>query len=335
MTVRETVVKVGAEGGSITLFREGDGEAWKFGMATNESAMYDMLSEEDLVGLGPAAKESGSVHSFAEALNLLDRYPWYRLLPLDVHPEYLDEVVRAVAERSDPITAARWLLKFAGSVAVLKGAGVSAESGIPTFRSDGGYWRTHRFQDLATAEGFSRDPKLVWTWYEERRRTIALARPNDAHYAICRIEGTKPIFTLITQNVDGLHELAGSRNVIRLHGDIWTLRCLKCGTERVDRSQLDDLPPHCACGGMLRPGVVWFGENLPAGAIERAERAVRSSDVLIVVGTSGQVYPAAGLISMANTAIEVNPEPTDFSDRVTFSLRGTSAEILPRLLKDH
>jgi len=159
-------------------------------MATNESAMYDMLSEEDLVGLGPAAKESGSVHSFAEALNLLDRYPWYRLLALDVHPEYLDEVVRAVAERSDPITAARWLLKFAGSVAVLTGAGVSAESGIRHSAATVAIADTP-LQDLARLKVSPRS-KLVWTWYEERRRTIALARPNDGHYAICRIEERSP-----------------------------------------------------------------------------------------------------------------------------------------------
>ena len=209
---------------------------------------------------------------------------------------------------------------------------MSAESGIPTFRSNGGYWRQHRFEDLATPEGFARDPKFVWTWYEERRRAIAQAKPNAGHYALVELEKTKPIFTLITQNVDGLHDLAGSKNVIKLHGDIWTLRCLKCGKERVDRAELNDLPPLCECGGMLRPGVVWFGEALPEGALERATGAVRAADVLIVAGTSAQVYPAAGLIPLASAVIEINPEETAFSDEVTFSLRGTSAEILPRLL---
>lgn len=223
---------------------------------------------------------------------------------------------------------ARRLLQSASSVAVLSGAGVSAESGIPTFRSNGGYWRTHSFQDLATPEGFARDPKLVWTWYEERRRAIALAKPNAGHYALVELEQAKPEFTLITQNVDGLHELAGSRNVIRLHGSIWTLRCLKCGEERVERGQLDELPPYCRCGGMLRPGVVWFGEQLPPGAMARAEAAVRAADLLIVAGTSAQVYPAAGLIPMAKTVIEINPEATAFSDRVALTLRGTSAETL-------
>jgi NAD-dependent deacetylase len=224
------------------------------------------------------------------------------------------------------------LLKSAAKVAVLTGAGVSAESGLPTFRSNGGYWRTHRFEDLATPEGFARDPKFVWTWYEERRRAIAQAKPNAGHYALVALEKQKPVFTLITQNVDGLHDLAGSKNIIKLHGDIWTVRCLKCEEQRTDHSQLEDLPPHCACGGMLRPGVVWFGEALPPGAMERAAAAVRAADVLIVAGTSAQVYPAAGLISLATAVIEINLEETPFSDAVTFSLRGTSAELLPKLL---
>jgi NAD-dependent deacetylase len=228
------------------------------------------------------------------------------------------------------------LLKSAAKVAVLTGAGVSAESGIPTFRGTsgnaGGYWRQYRFEDLATPHAFARDPKFVWTWYEERRRAIAKAKPNAGHHALVELEKRKPDFTLITQNVDGLHDLAGSKNVVKLHGDIWTLRCLKCGAERVDRSQLDDLPPYCECGGMLRPGVVWFGEALPERALEQANAAVRAADVLIVAGTSAQVYPAAGLIPLASAVIEINPEETDFSDEVTFSLRGTSAEILPRLL---
>lgn len=224
------------------------------------------------------------------------------------------------------------LLKSAADVAVLTGAGVSAESGIPTFRSNGGYWQQYRFEDLATPEAFARDPKFVWTWYEERRRAIAKAQPNPGHFALVELEHRKPKFTLITQNVDGLHDLAGSKNLIKLHGDIWAVRCLACGAERVDRSELNDLPPHCKCGGMLRPGVVWFGEMLPEGAMERATAAVRAADVLIVAGTSAQVYPAAGLIPMARAVIEINPQATSYSDDVTFSVRGTSAEVLPRLI---
>jgi NAD-dependent deacetylase len=233
------------------------------------------------------------------------------------------------------IERARAVVREARSIAVLTGAGISAESGIPTFRSNGGYWRTRRFEDLATPEGFARDPKLVWEWYEERRRAIARAKPNAGHLALVEIERHAPRFTLITQNVDGLHDAAGSRNTIKLHGDIWMVRCVACGDERNDRSELDDLPPPCACGGMLRPGVVWFGEALPEGAMEGAEAAVKDADVVIVAGTSARVYPAAGLIPYAiergSTVIEINPEKTDFSEAVAFPIAGRAAEILPRL----
>jgi NAD-dependent deacetylase len=234
------------------------------------------------------------------------------------------------------IEAARAAVRAAKAVVVLTGAGVSAESGIPTFRSNGGFWRTRRFEDLATPQGFARDPKLVWEWYEERRRSIAAARPNAGHEALAALERRLARFTLITQNVDGLHERAGSKNIVKLHGDIWVLRCTVCGRERTDREPIAELPPHCACGGMQRPGVVWFGETLPEGAMERAAEAVGHADVVIVAGTSARVYPAAGLIPMAMdrgaTVIEVNPEATDFSGEVTFALRGPSAELLPQLL---
>jgi len=234
------------------------------------------------------------------------------------------------------LEAARNAVRGANRIAVLTGAGVSAESGIPTFRSHGGFWRNRRFEDLATPQGFARDPKLVWQWYEERRRGIASARPNAGHAALVSIERRATEFTLITQNVDGLHDLAGSKNIVKLHGDIWTVRCTSCGSARTERAEMNDLPPHCACGGMLRPGVVWFGEMLPQGAIESATAAVRRAEVLIVAGTSAQVYPAAGLIPLALDSgaqvVEINPEPTDFSGEVTFALRGNSADILPQLV---
>jgi NAD-dependent deacetylase len=234
------------------------------------------------------------------------------------------------------LDAVRKVVRGATRIAVLTGAGVSAESGIPTFRSNGGFWRNNRFEDLATPQGFARDPKFVWQWYEERRRGIALARPNAGHEALAAMERRTSDFTLITQNVDGLHDAAGSKNIIKLHGDIWVVRCAACGVERVERAEFNELPPRCACGGMLRPGVVWFGEMLPEGSLERAEAAVRRAEVLIVAGTSAQVYPAAGLIPLAAgsgaAVIEVNPEVTDFSGEVTFALRGNSAEILPLLV---
>ena len=234
---------------------------------------------------------------------------------------------------SSSLTTWKNLPRISGKrIAVLTGAGVSAESGIPTFRSNGGYWKQHRFKDLATPEAFARDPKLVWTWYEERRRAIAAARPNAGHEALAEMEKRAASFILIAQNVDGLHQLAGSKNIIRLHGSIWAVRCLKCNEERIDRSEFDNLPPRCECGGMLRPGVVWFGESLPEGAMEKATAAVRAADLLIVAGTSAQVYPAAGLIPLATTVIEINPEATAFSRDVAYSIRGSSAEILPQLL---
>ena len=231
---------------------------------------------------------------------------------------------------------ARQAVRSARNIAVLTGAGVSAESGIPTFRSNGGFWQNRRFEDLATPQGFARDPKFVWEWYEERRRGIAATKPNAGHHALVQMEQRADTFTLITQNVDGLHDAAGSKNIVKLHGDIWIVRCLACRKERDERAELNELPPHCDCGGMLRPGVVWFGEMLPEGAMERAGDAVRKAEVFIVAGTSAQVYPAAGLIPLAidngATVIEINPEATDFSRDVTFALRGTSAEILPQLL---
>jgi NAD-dependent deacetylase len=237
---------------------------------------------------------------------------------------------------SSNVEAARAVIGRANRVAVLTGAGVSAESGIPTFRSNGGYWQTHRFEELATLEGFNRNPKMVWEWYEERRRGISAAEPNPGHFALAHLETQKPAFTLITQNVDNLHHRAGSRNVLRLHGDIFLIRCMNCGRERVETDPLGELPPKCQCGGIMRPGVVWFGEMLPHGAIERATAAVSQCNVLLVAGTSAQVYPAAGLIPLAlengATVIEVNPEDTGFSDDVTIVLRGTSADLLPQLL---
>ncbi len=222
-------------------------------------------------------------------------------------------------------------------MAALTGAGISAESGVPTFRGPGGLWRQFRPEELATPEAFARDPRLVWEWYDWRRQRIAQAEPNPGHHALVRLERQKPAFTLITQNVDGLHERAGSVRVVKLHGDIWMVCCLRCGRRlRDERAPLPELPPRCACGGLLRPGVVWFGEPLPPGAWEQAERAARQAEVFLVVGTSAVVYPAAGLIPLAQAAgarlIEVNPEPTAFSAGLDCSLRGPAGEILPALI---
>jgi NAD-dependent deacetylase len=235
------------------------------------------------------------------------------------------------------VTQARAWLEAASSVVVLTGAGISAESGVPTFRGQGGLWKKFRAEDLATPAAFARNPRLVWEWYDSRRAALARVEPNAGHRALAQLEARKPRFTLVTQNVDGLHDRAGSRNVVKLHGDIWALRCLRCGRERRnERTPLPELPPCCECGGMLRPGVVWFGEPLPVEAWELAQKATREAEVLLVVGTSATVYPAAGLVPLAMSAgarvIECNVEETPFSSGLDRSLRGRAGELLPQLI---
>jgi NAD-dependent deacetylase len=232
---------------------------------------------------------------------------------------------------------AREWLKRASSVAALTGAGISAESGIPTFRGAGGLWREFRAEDLATPEAFARDPRLVWEWYDWRRCLIAQAEPNAGHRALAELERRVESFTLVTQNVDGLHDRAGSRNTLKVHGDIWMVRCTACGREqRDDRATLAELPPRCVCGGLLRPGVVWFGEALPAQVWIEAEAATREAEVFLVVGTAAVVYPAAGLVPLAKAAgarvIEINLDQTPYSDDVDCSLRGRAGELLPELI---
>ena len=222
-------------------------------------------------------------------------------------------------------------------VAVLTGAGVSAESGIPTFRGLGGLWNGRDPMSLATPQAFAADPALVWEFYNWRRDLVARARPNPAHVALAELAGRVPRLSLITQNVDRLHQRAGSRDVIELHGNLAEVRCTRCGT-LTDRAGEVLLPlPRCdACGQLARPAVVWFGEALPPAAWDAAERAVRDADVLLVVGTSAVVYPAAGLVTLARrppaTVIEVNLETTDVSAAVDIGLYGKAGEILPRLV---
>ncbi len=233
---------------------------------------------------------------------------------------------------------ARAWIRSASNVVALTGAGISAESGIPTFRGAGGLWRSFRPEQLATPEAFARDPGLVWEWYLWRRGLIARAQPNAGHYALVGLEERVPRFTLVTQNVDGLHERAGSRNVLKVHGDIWEVRCTACGRQgRDERLAFDPLPPRCACGGLLRPAVVWFGEMLPAAVWQAAERAAAAAEVLLVVGTSAVVHPAASLIPLAKSAgakvIEVNLEETPYSASLDCSLRGKAGDILPDLIE--
>jgi NAD-dependent deacetylase len=235
------------------------------------------------------------------------------------------------------MNAVREWLREASSIAVLTGAGVSAESGVPTFRGENGLWKQHRAEQLATPEAFARDPKLVWEWYDWRRSVLAQAKPNPGHYALAGAEARARKLTLITQNVDGLHELAGSRSVLRLHGSIWMLRCLGCGREREDRrTPLPEIPPRCDCGGILRPGVVWFGEALPANIWREAEKAARSAELFLLIGTSAVVYPAAGLAMMAKASgarvVEINIAETGLSGGIDEFLQGPSGELLPQLM---
>ncbi len=238
-----------------------------------------------------------------------------------------DEIVHDIATR----------LRHASSIAVLTGAGVSAESNIPTFRGNEGLWKQYRPQDLATPQAFARDPKLVWEWYDLRRQKISQAEPNPGHYALAQLEQRTAQFTLITQNVDDLHERAGSRRMLKVHGDIFKVRCTGCNQERLDkRAPLPEIPPRCECGELLRPGVVWFGEMLPQDVWRKAEDAAKSAQVFLVAGTSAVVYPAAGLVDLAKSSgamvVEINLERTSISQYADASLQGRSGELLPQLI---
>jgi NAD-dependent deacetylase len=227
-------------------------------------------------------------------------------------------------------------LRTAGCVAALTGSGISAESGVPTFRdAQTGLWARYDPQELATPEAFARNPRLVWEWYEWRRDLVDRAEPNPGHRALVVLENRAPEFTLITQNVDGLHQTAGSRAVIELHGNIGRTRCSEEGV--IVEEYGDGRPPRCPrCGAFLRPDVVWFGEMLPAGALEEASEAARGCDLFLSIGTSSLVYPAAGLpyeaLESGATIVEINPGETPLTPRAHFALRGRAGEVLPELL---
>jgi NAD-dependent deacetylase len=245
----------------------------------------------------------------------------------------------APAHLTGSLSRAATLLSGAERVAVLTGAGISAESGLATFRGPDGLWEGHRVEDVATPMAFARDPVLVWRFYNARRAALRAARPNPGHQALVQLEQKwRESFTLITQNVDGLHRAAGTRNLLELHGSLARVRCTGCA--RVEDRGTDPLPdlPHCsACGKLLRPDIVWFYEPLPTDVWNSAEEAARSCAVFLVVGTSAVVYPAAGLIEIAArqgaAIIEINLVSTPATSEARLSLRGPSGQILPELVK--
>ncbi|MGD2294881.1 MAG: NAD-dependent deacylase [Candidatus Aminicenantes bacterium] len=227
------------------------------------------------------------------------------------------------------------VLTRAKHVAVSSGAGISAESGIPTFRGKEGLWKKYRAEELATPTAFAQNPELVWEFYEWRRGIIAAKKPNPGHKVIARWENVFPVFSLITQNIDGLHQKAGSTEMLELHGNIWKLRCTAEGTISENyQIPLEEAPPLCpGCGALLRPHVVWFGESLSPTVLQKAFQLSSECDVMCVIGTSALVQPAASLPLAAAEAgakiVEINPDPTPLTPYADFSFRGKAGEILP------
>jgi len=239
------------------------------------------------------------------------------------------------------ISEAADMIKSAGSTVVSTGAGMSRESGVRTFRGEDGFWREYRAEDLASLEGIRKNPELVWEWYGERLKACQELVPHAGYYALARIQKEKGILPLITQNVDGLHQKAGIKDVIELHGSLRTASCLDCcgaPCVRMTEELFEKLPPRCSCGSILRPDVVLFGEQLPELALKRAFRLADSCDLMIVIGTSMVVYPASSLPLIALRrgvkVIEINPEETPLSSLDgTLNLHGTAGSILPEIVK--
>lgn len=229
-------------------------------------------------------------------------------------------------------------IKAATSVVVLTGAGISQESGVPTFRGKDGLWQNFRAEELATPEAFHRDPALVWQWYDWRRGLIKPLKPNPGHYALVELEKRVENFTLLTQNVDGLHRTAGSENPIEIHGTIWCVRCLECKKTSENREVPIKLLPKCeVCGGLLRPNVVWFGESLDEKILHTIYTRLQRTEVMLIVGTSGVVQPAASFGIVAKRAgafvAELNRSNTPQSSLFDLSIQGKAGELLPRLVE--
>lgn len=234
---------------------------------------------------------------------------------------------------------AREVFRKANKVCVLTGSGVSAESGIPTFRGEEGLWKRYNPYELATPEAFAKDPLLVWEWYCFRRDLISKCLPNPGHHAIARMDKEKNDFLLITQNIDGLHRRAGSERIVEMHGNIWEVRCVSCDDPFCHDEEFETLPPRCStCGNLLRPNVVWFGEKIPGELLDRSMEMLLLCDLFIVAGTSGVVQPAASFAHIASShgsrVVEVNIDAGSGSRDVDYFLKGKSGEIFPCLVED-
>ncbi len=221
----------------------------------------------------------------------------------------------------------------------LTGAGISADSGIPTFRGDDGLWKRFRPEELATPEAFTRNPTMVWEWYRWRMSIVFRAKPNDGHRALAELESMGILKCVITQNVDGLHQLAGSRCVVELHGSIRRVRCTSCSYREELVEPPTEIPPRCPrCGALLRPDVVWFGEPLPSDAWNKAVELCSKADAILVVGTSGVVMPAASLPYLVKShggiVIEVNVKPSALTSVADVFLQGRAAEVLPKIVEE-
>ena len=220
-------------------------------------------------------------------------------------------------------------------IVFVTGAGISQESGIPTFRGKDGLWRNHDAMKLATIDAFYDNPKLVWEWYNERRMNIFQAQPNPGHKAIAELEKYAEVVVL-TQNIDGLHQKSGSTKVLELHGSIVKIKCSVCDYKEEILTEISELPPLCKCGNILRPDVVWFGESLPQDVWQNAINLASNCDLMIIAGTSLVVSPANTLPIYAKqnnaTLVEINPEDTEMSGEMDVTIRNTSAESLPKLV---
>ncbi len=242
--------------------------------------------------------------------------------------------------QSDDLKRVRDRLEEAQSVFVITGAGVSAESGVPTFRTAGGIWNNIDPMKVATPEAFAADPKMVWEFYEHRRVNLAECTPNPGHLALAQMEQDKENMMVLTQNVDDLHEQAGSQRIVHIHGSIWEVRCTREGRVSVNREvPLPELPPHCECGALLRPNVVWFGESISPIQCALVDRFIEqySPDIAMVVGTEASfgyiISWAMDCRRQGGMVVEINPSVTDFSSMADISLRGPSGEIIPQLVK--